>query len=193
MAEAVVRVIEATKRYGARVALQGVSLALYPGELLALLGPNGAGKSTLVQLLPGLRRPDAGQVWLFGGSPQDAHNRMHLGVTPQQTDLPPTLRVAEVLELVRTHFPRPAPTAELAERFGLEGLLKRQCGGLSGGEKRGVALALAFAGNPRLVLDEPTTGLDVETRRGLWAVLQDYRQAGGLGSSPPTTWKRPRR
>ena len=169
-----------SRRYGATVALDDVDLALEPGSLTGLLGPNGAGKSTLVNLVAGLRRADSGTVRLFGGDPRDAANRVALGTTPQQTGLPETLRVGEVLRLVSGHFPDPVPTGELLERFGLVGLERRQTGGLSGGQKRRLAVALAFCGRPRLVLlDEPTTGLDVEGRRVLWDAVREFHAGGG--------------
>ena len=169
-----------SRRYGATVALDDVDLALEPGSLTGLLGPNGAGKSTLVSLVAGLRRADSGTVRLFGGEPRDAANRVALGTTPQQTGLPETLRVGEVLRLVSGHFPDPVPAGELLERFGLVGLERRQTGGLSGGQKRRLAVALAFCGRPRLVLlDEPTTGLDVEGRRVLWDAVREFHAGGG--------------
>ncbi|MEJ8278764.1 ABC transporter ATP-binding protein [Pseudonocardia spirodelae] len=169
-----------TRRYGDTVALDDVDLDLEAGSLTGLLGPNGAGKSTLVNLVSGLRRPDHGTVRLFGGDPRDAANRVALGTTPQQTGLPDTLRVGEIVRFVGAHFPDPVPAGELLERFGLSGLWRRQAGGLSGGQKRRLALALAFAGRPRLVLlDEPTTGLDVEGRRALWDAVRAFHQDGG--------------
>jgi ABC-2 type transport system ATP-binding protein len=176
----VARAVGVTRRFGSTVALDGVDLDLAPGTLTGLLGPNGAGKSTLISLLVGLRAPDSGTVELFGGSPQNAANRRWLGMTPQETGLPATLRVGEVLDFVSRHFADPLPSGELLERFGLDGLAKRQTGGLSGGQKRRLAVALAFAGRPRLViLDEPTTGLDVEGRRALWDGIRTFHAEGG--------------
>jgi ABC-2 type transport system ATP-binding protein len=171
---------QVSKRFGQTQALDRVSLSVERGELLALLGPNGAGKSTAIRLLSGLRRPDTGTVRLFGQNPQHASARVHLGVTPQETGLPDGLRVGEVVQLVRAHYPDPAGAGELLERFDLANLERRQCGGLSGGQRRRLAVALAFVGNPRLViLDEPTTGLDVEARRALWAAVKYYQTQGG--------------
>jgi ABC-2 type transport system ATP-binding protein len=176
----VARAVGVTRRFGSTVALAGVDLDVEPGTLTGLLGPNGAGKSTLISLLVGLRTPDSGTVELFGGSPQDAANRRSLGMTPQETGLPATLRVGEVLDFVSRHFADPLPSSELLGRFGLDGLAKRQTGGLSGGQKRRLAVALAFAGRPRLVaLDEPTTGLDVEGRRALWDGIRSFHAEGG--------------
>ncbi|GAB2460706.1 ABC transporter ATP-binding protein [Streptosporangium sandarakinum] len=180
MMETLARAIEVTRRYGSVTALDGVSLDIRRGELVGLLGPNGAGKSTLINLFAGLRRPHSGRVELFGGSPADPVRRRDIGVTPQETGLPSTLRVREVVDFVTAHYPRGAARGELLERFGLTGMERRQIGGLSGGQKRRLAVALAFAGNPRLVfLDEPTTGLDVEARRALWDAVRDFHAGGG--------------
>jgi ABC-2 type transport system ATP-binding protein len=175
-----VRLSGVTRSYGDTVALDGVDLDVVEGSTTGLLGPNGAGKSTLIGLAAGLRRPDAGTVELFGGDPRTAANRVALGMTPQETGLPDALRVGEVVRFVAGHFPDPVPAGELLERFGLSGLERRQTGGLSGGQKRRLAVALAFAGRPRLVLlDEPTTGLDVDGRRALWEGVRAFHADGG--------------
>ncbi len=174
------RADQVSRRYGDVLALDRVDLTVHAGELVGLLGPNGAGKSTLINLLVGLRRPTAGRVELFGGDPRDADRRRQLGVTPQETGLPGTLRVGEVVDFVCAHFPDPVPRAELLERFGLTDQVRRQTGGLSGGQRRRLAVALAFVGRPRLVvLDEPTTGLDVEARHALWEAIRDFHADGG--------------
>jgi ABC-2 type transport system ATP-binding protein len=168
------------KSFGEIEALKGVCLKLERGETLALLGPNGAGKTTALGVALGIRRPDRGSATLFGLNPQKARARQVIGVTPQQSDFPGTLTVHEVIELVRAHYPRPLSVAEVLDRFNLGAVQRRQTGGLSGGQKRRLAVALAFTGNPSVVfLDEPTTGLDVESRHGLWEVLRDYVAAGG--------------
>ena len=175
-----VRLSGVTRRYGDTVALDGVDLDVTPGSTTGLLGPNGAGKSTLIGLVAGLRAADSGTVELFGGDPRVAANRVALGMTPQETGLPNGLRVGEVVRFVGGHFPDPVPAGELLERFGLSGLERRQTGGLSGGQKRRLAVALAFAGRPRLVLlDEPTTGLDVDGRRALWEGVRAFHADGG--------------
>ncbi|MER5999605.1 ABC transporter ATP-binding protein [Nonomuraea angiospora] len=174
------RAIEVTRRYGDVLALDGVSLDIRAGELVGLLGPNGAGKSTLINLFVGLRRPTSGTVELLGGSPQDPAMRRGIGVTPQETGLPESLRVGEIVDFVSSHFTKKADKGELLARFGLDDLVKRQVGGLSGGQKRRLAVALAFAGDPQLVfLDEPTTGLDVEARRSLWEGVRSFHEGGG--------------
>ena len=172
--------LDVTRRYGDEVALAGVSLEIQPGELIGLLGPNGAGKSTLVNLLVGLLGPSSGTVTLFGGDPRDPVRRRQIGLTPQETGLPPTLRVGECIDYVAAHFENPLLRGEVLAQFGLDGLARRQTGGLSGGQKRRLAVALAFVGRPRLVfLDEPTTGLDVEVRHVLWDAIRKFHADGG--------------
>ena len=168
-----------SRRYGDVVALDDVSLSIDSGRIVGLLGPNGAGKTTLLSLIQGLRRPTAGTVKLLGGSPSDYRTRAGLGSTPQETALPPTLKVGEVIDYVGAHFESPVAKAELAEEFGLAELLRRQTGALSGGQKRRLSVALAFVGRPSLVLlDDPTTGLDVDGRRTLWEAVRRQHQAG---------------
>jgi len=168
-----------TRRFGEVVAVDHLDLEIESGTILGLLGPNGAGKTTVISLLQGLRRPTSGTVELFGGNPADAVNRQRLGSTPQETALPDALRVGEVIDFVGSHFAARVPTAELAADFGLEELLRKQTGALSGGQKRRLSVALAFVGNPQLVLlDEPTTGLDVDARRTLWDALRRQHDRG---------------
>jgi ABC-2 type transport system ATP-binding protein len=168
-----------SKRFRETLALDTVDLEVETGEIVALLGPNGAGKTTALSLLLGLRRPDSGSAELFGANPCRPAARASIGVTPQESGFPPTLRVREIVDLVRAHFADPAPAAELLDRFGLAQIGRRQAGGLSGGQRRRLAVALAFAGRPRaLFLDEPTTGLDVEARLAVWREIGEYAAAG---------------
>ncbi|WP_424447901.1 ABC transporter ATP-binding protein [Microbacterium arborescens] len=167
------------KRFGDVTALAGVTLDIHAGECVGLLGPNGAGKTTLLSLVEGLRAPTSGEVRLFGGDPRAASSRVRLGSMPQATALPDALRVGEVLDLVAAHYPHPAPRSRIVDEFDLGPLLRQQCGALSGGQQRRVAVALAFVGDPDLVLlDEPTTGLDVDARRALWDAVRARHAAG---------------
>jgi ABC-2 type transport system ATP-binding protein len=173
------------KSYGAIRALDGLSFAVDCDEIVALLGPNGAGKTTALEIALGLRNCDSGMVTVFGGSPQDVAVRRRLGVTPQHTGFPDVLRVDEIVTFVARHYPTPTALSETLTAFGLEHLRRRRAGALSGGESRRLALALAFVGNPELVvLDEPTVGLDVQSRRRLWEAV---RNASGGGSILFTT------
>jgi ABC-2 type transport system ATP-binding protein len=169
-----------TKSLGPVRALDGASFSVAEGEVVALLGPNGAGKSTALAVLLGLRRPDSGTARLFGGDPRLPASRRLVGAAPQDSTFPPTLRVREIIELDRAHFEQPLGATDLCERFGLQEIAGRQLGGLSGGERRRVGVALAFVGSPRLVvLDEPTTGLDRETRAAVWDAVRAHGRSGG--------------
>ncbi|MBW8850419.1 MAG: ABC transporter ATP-binding protein [Xanthomonadales bacterium] len=161
------------KRYGGVVALDGVDLALAPGETHALLGANGAGKSTAVALMLGLVRPDAGDALLLGEPAGTLAARRRTGVMLQSAGLPENARVDELLALTRSYYPAPRSRAECVALAGLDGLLDRRYGRLSGGQQRRVQFALAICGRPRaLFLDEPTTGLDIEARQALWAAIR---------------------
>ena len=168
------------KRFGTVAALRGVSLEVGPGEVVALLGANGAGKTTAIEILLGLRRPDRGEVRLMGEAPHKLKARKRVGVTPQDSSFPPNLRVREVIEFVRAHYGDPLATDAAIESFGLEDVADRRSGGLSGGERRRLAVTLAFVGRPALMfLDEPTVGLDVSSRREVWTQVRAYVAAGG--------------
>lgn len=168
------------KRFGRVTALDGLDMRLAPGEALGLLGPNGAGKSTALSLMMGLRRPDAGRIALFGQAPGSEGARRAIGATPQSTGFPAQLTPREMLAYAAARHADPAPLGDLVEAFGLTRLVDRRMTGFSGGELRRVALALAFAGRPRLVfLDEPTTGLDSDAQAAFAAVARDYVRGGG--------------
>lgn len=162
------------KRYGSTVALDGLDLDVRGGELLALLGPNGAGKSTAIGLLLGLLAADEGTVELFGRASHVLAARRHIGVMLQSAGIPETLRVDELLDVTRSYYPAPRSIADCVALAGLDGLLGRRYGALSGGQQRRVQFALAVCGRPRLLfLDEPTTGLDIEARQRLWSAMRE--------------------
>ena len=168
-----------TKRYGETVALDGMNLALRPGEVVALLGPNGAGKSTAVRLLLGLIAPTAGMARVFGGDPQTPETRLRVGAMLQVARIPETLRVREHLDLFRSYYAKPLPVAEIVRIAQLEGVEDKMFSTLSGGQKQRVLFGLALCGDPDLVfLDEPTVGMDIEARRGLWQQIRTLANRG---------------
>lgn len=169
----------ARKRYGGVTALDGIDFQVRPGEVVALLGPNGAGKTTAVQLLLGLLRPDSGESTLFGLDPRDPAARVRTGAMLQISNVPETLKVREHVDLISSYYPRPLPRSRTLELAGLGGLEERLFGKLSGGQRQRLLFALALCGDPDLLfLDEPTVGLDVEARRGLWSVIEGKAREG---------------
>ena len=167
------------KRYGQVVALDGLSLEIREGELLSLLGVNGAGKTTALSLITGQIPADSGGVELFGGDPSLPTQRARLGVMLQDAELPEKLRVGELVHLQCQYFSAPMAVSEALSLAGLNDLSDRRYDQLSGGQKRRVQFALALAGNPSLLLiDEPTTGLDVGARRQFWQVIRDLKARG---------------
>ena len=173
------RLREVTKRYGQRAALDRFSLTLRRGEVTALLGPNGAGKTTAVRLLLGLMRPDVGAVEVLGRDPRSSQARTAIGAMLQRANAPDSLSVREQIELFRSYYPRPLATAELLKRTGLAALEHRRFGALSGGQKQRMLFALAICGDPEVVfLDEPTVGLDIQTRRQVWSEVRALAAAG---------------
>ncbi len=172
--EPVVELIDVRKDYGRARALQGVSLRIQPGEVVAILGPNGAGKTTAISVMLGMRRPTSGRVRLFGHDPQDRAARSRCGVMLQESGVSDVLRVQETVAIFRAYYPRPLPTARVLELAGLQEVANRKIRSLSGGQRQRVYYALAICGDPgALFLDEPTSGMDVESRR---AFLQDIRR-----------------
>ncbi|HVA56086.1 MAG TPA: ABC transporter ATP-binding protein [Gammaproteobacteria bacterium] len=171
--------MEVGKRYGKLTAVDKLSLDVRQGEILALLGPNGAGKTTSVNLLLGLAQPTTGKVELFGHSPREVAVRRRIGVMLQNAQLGGHARLHEVVGLYSGYYPNPLPPAEVLRTAGLEGLENRPVVKLSGGQKQRLMFALAICGNPELLfLDEPTVGLDVESRRGFWASIRRLREQG---------------
>ena len=162
------------KRYGGTQALDGLDLSLHAGKVTSLLGANGAGKSTAVNLLLGLLAADVGEVSVFGRPPTSRAARLGTGAMLQSAGIPDRLRVGEVLALVRSYYADPRSVADCVALAGLAGLMERSYRHLSGGQQRRVQFALAICGRPRLLcLDEPTTGLDIEARQGLWQAIRE--------------------
>ena len=163
----------ATKRFGNVLALDEFSLDVRRGELLALLGPNGAGKTTAISLLLGLEQPDKGAARLFGMPPQAIEARRRIGVMLQETVLAPDLRVCEQIDMVASYYPDPLPVDAVLEFTGITLLGRRPYGKLSSGQKRQAQFAMALVGRPALLfLDEPTVGLDLQSREMVWATLR---------------------
>jgi ABC-2 type transport system ATP-binding protein len=169
-----------TKRYAnGVVALDGLSLTLGRGEIVALLGPNGAGKSTAGKLMMGLSSPTSGRVDIFGADPRHSSARLRTGVMLQVGRAPEMLRVREQVNIFRGYYPNPMPYAEIVRAAGLEGIEERVFGQLSGGQKQRMLFALALAGDPDLLfLDEPTVGLDIEARRAMWSEIRSLAARG---------------
>jgi ABC-2 type transport system ATP-binding protein len=170
------------KRYGDVVAVDGLSLSVRRGECFGLLGPNGAGKTTTIEILEGLLAPDAGDVEVLGlrWARHEHELRQRLGIQLQETQLADKLTVEETLRLFRSFYRQGRDVAELLQLVELESKRSSWVSKLSGGQKQRLSVACALAGAPDLLfLDEPTTGLDPQSRRQLWGVLERFRSAGG--------------
>ncbi len=176
---AVAELVNVTKRYGTTVALDGLSLEVRPGELLAVLGPNGAGKSTAIGLWLGTLQPDEGTALVMGGSPLEAASRLGVGVMMQEVALAPTLTASEHVALTASCYRDPLSVEETLALTGTRELADRRYGRLSAGQKRQVQFAAAVCGRPRLLfLDEPTVGLDVPAREAMWKAISGLRDGG---------------
>jgi ABC-2 type transport system ATP-binding protein len=168
-----------SKSYATVRAVESMDLKIGSGQAVALLGPNGAGKSTAIGMLLGLVKPSSGTVSVFGQSPDEAVRAGRVGAMLQDGALVPGMTVREVVQFVRGLYPEPMPLEEVLELANLTGLAKRRADQLSGGQAQRVRFALAVAGAPRLlVLDEPTSAMDVESRRSFWAGMRAYAEAG---------------
>jgi len=169
------------KRYGDVVAVDGLDLDVEQGEILGILGPNGSGKTTTVECIAGLRTPDSGTVRVAGLDPARDRARITplLGVQLQQAGLQQKLTVREALHLYASFYDNPLNGIALATRLGLGDKLDARYGTLSGGQQQRLAIALALIGRPRIaLLDELSTGLDPRSRRTVWKVIEDARDAG---------------
>jgi len=163
-----------SKHYGSLKAVDGLSLDLRPGETVALLGPNGAGKSTSLDMLLALRKPTSGKIRMFGADPYHAVKSGRVGAMLQSGGLMPEVTVRELVTLVAGFHPRPVAPDITMKRAGIAEIADQRVDRLSGGQTQRVRFALAIAGECDLVvLDEPTTAMDVETRQRFWASMKE--------------------
>jgi len=169
------------KYYGDVRAVDGLDLDVGAGECFGLLGPNGAGKTTTIEICEGLLQPDSGRVELLGlrWDHDEDELRQRLGIQLQETQLADKLTVAEVVRLFRSFYERGRTVDEVIRLVQLEEKRDGRVGKLSGGQKQRLALACAIVGDPDLLfLDEPTTGLDPQSRRQLWGLITDFKSRG---------------
>lgn len=183
MAANAVEVENLQKSYGPVQALRGVTFSVAEGEVFALLGPNGAGKTTTVEILEGFRGRDGGRASVLGFDPATGSRRLkeQLGIVLQTSGVDPYLTVAETIEMFRGYYPKPRSLDEVIQLVGLEDKRNSRVNRLSGGQKRRVEVAIALAGDPRMLfLDEPTTGFDPGAKRNAWEVIKGL---SGLGKT----------
>jgi ABC-2 type transport system ATP-binding protein len=176
-----VEVADLRKSYGAVEAVRGISFKVDEGEVFALLGPNGAGKTTTVEILEGFRKRDAGRVSVMGFDPAEGDRRLkeQMGIVLQATGVDPYLTVAETVDMFRGYYPKPRPRDEVLELVGLTEKRDSRIPKLSGGQRRRLDVAVALAGDPKvLFLDEPTTGFDPGARRNAWEVIKGLASLG---------------
>jgi ABC-2 type transport system ATP-binding protein len=171
------------KTYEGKVeAVRGLNLAIETGECFGLLGPNGAGKTTTIEILEGLSQPTSGEVTILGQSwkTHDRELREQLGISLQETRLSEKLSVRETIELFASFYEHPRSSDEVLEKLQLTEKADSWVGKLSGGQRQRLAVATALVGNPKILfLDEPTTGLDPQSRRQLWEIIRAFQRAGG--------------
>jgi ABC-2 type transport system ATP-binding protein len=171
------------KTYDGKVeAVRGLSLRIEAGECFGLLGPNGAGKTTTIEILEGLLAPTSGEVRIFGHAWSDNPRQLRewIGISLQETRLSEKLNVRETIELFSSFYSEPRPADDILEELQLTEKSDAWVGKLSGGQKQRLAVATALVGNPRILfLDEPTTGLDPQSRRRLWDIIRAFQKKGG--------------
>jgi ABC-2 type transport system ATP-binding protein len=171
------------KTYDGKVeAVRGLNLEIESGECFGLLGPNGAGKTTTIEILEGLLQPTSGQVTILGHHWQTNPRELRewLGISLQETRLSEKLTVRETIELFSSFYREPRPSYEVLEQLQLAEKADSWVGKLSGGQRQRLAVATALVGNPKILfLDEPTTGLDPQSRRQLWDIIRSFQQNGG--------------
>ena len=176
-----VLVRDLVKRYDGRAVVDGVDLVAERGAVTAVLGPNGAGKTTTVECCEGLRSPDGGEVRVLGLDPvADARDlRPRVGVMLQDGGLPTGVRALEMLRHVASMYADPRDVGELTERLGLEAFARTTVRRLSGGQRQRLALAAAVVGRPEVVfLDEPSAGMDPQSRHAVWELVRELREDG---------------
>ena len=167
------------KKFGSVQAVRGVDLTISAGEIVALLGPNGAGKTTTIDMILGLSRPSAGEVSVFGMQPRQAINRGLISAVMQTGGLLKDLTVAETVEYTGSLFASSEPVGEVLRRAGITEIADRRVAKCSGGEQQRLRFAMALLSDPELlVLDEPTTGMDVDGRRNFWAAIREDAAKG---------------
>jgi ABC-2 type transport system ATP-binding protein len=169
------------KAYLDVVAVDGVDFEVYRGECFGLLGPNGAGKTTTVEICEGLNTPDGGDVVVLGRhwGNNDRELRQLLGISLQETQFSEKLTVGETVQLFRSFYTRGPTSDHVIEMVQLQEKANARVGQLSGGQKQRLALACALVGDPELLfLDEPTTGLDPQSRRQLWELIERFKSDG---------------
>lgn len=167
------------KSFGSVHAVRGVDLTVRPGEIVAFLGPNGAGKTTTIDMILGLTNPDAGSIEVFGHSARGAVARGLVSAVLQSGGLLKDLTVRETVELTASLFAEKRPVDEALERAGIRNLASRRVGLCSGGEQQRLRFAMALVSDPALlILDEPTTGMDVEARRSFWSAIRADAERG---------------
>ena len=169
------------KSYGTLEAVRGISFTVAEGEVFAMLGPNGAGKTTTVEILEGFRRRDGGRAEVLGFDPASGDRRLkeQIGIVLQTSGVDPYLTVAETVDMFRGYYPKPRDRDEVIRLVGLEDKVGERVTKLSGGQKRRLDVAIALAGDPRLLfLDEPTTGFDPGARRNAWDVIKGLAELG---------------
>jgi ABC-2 type transport system ATP-binding protein len=181
--EIAVRCRNLRKTYEGKVeAVRGIDLTIYKGQCYGLLGPNGAGKTTTIEILEGLLQASSGEVEVLGMDWRHhaAELRQSIGVSLQETRLAEKLTVRETLSLFASFYTFPRPVDEVLEELALTEKAEAWVGKLSGGQKQRLAIATALVGAPRLLfLDEPTTGLDPQSRRQVWEIVRRFQAAGG--------------
>jgi ABC-2 type transport system ATP-binding protein len=167
------------KRFGSVQAVRGVDLNIAAGEIVALLGPNGAGKTTTIDMILGLSQPTTGHVSVYGMAPRQAINRGLVSAVLQTGGLLKDFTVAETAQYTASLFAVSKPVAEVLQRAGISEIADRRVGKCSGGEQQRLRFAMALLPDPELlVLDEPTTGMDVEGRRGFWTSIRQDAERG---------------